>query len=36
MDEFPMNAAGKIKKFELREMAVEQFSLHTDNSIETA
>ena len=36
MDEFPMNAAGKIKKFELRDMAVEQFSLQTDNSIETA
>ncbi len=36
MNEFPMNAAGKIKKFELRDMAVEQFSLQTDNSIETA
>ena len=36
MDSFPMNAAGKIQKFKLREMAVDHFSLHADNDIETA
>ncbi len=34
--EFPMNAAGKIMKYKMREWAVEKLSLHADNSIETA
>jgi fatty-acyl-CoA synthase len=36
MDEFPMNAAGKILKYKMREQAVEILGLHADNSIETA
>lgn len=35
-DAFPMNAAGKILKYKMREAAVEQLSLQADNSIETA
>lgn len=34
--EFPMNAAGKIMKYKMREAAVEKLSLQTDNCIETA
>ena len=34
--EFPMNAAGKIMKYKMRERAVEQLGLQADNCIETA
>ena len=34
--EFPMNAAGKILKFKMREQAVEKFSLQADSHIVTA
>jgi len=34
--EFPMNAAGKILKYKMRDMAVEQLGLHAANKIETA
>lgn len=34
--EFPMNAAGKILKYKMREQAVEKLGLQADNSIETA
>ena len=34
--EFPMNAAGKILKYKMREDAVEKFGLQADNSTETA
>ncbi len=36
VDEFPMNAAGKILKYKMREWAVELLDLHKANSIETA
>ncbi len=36
VDAFPMNAAGKILKYKMREMAVEQLNLHADNAIVTA
>lgn len=36
IDEFPMNAAGKIQKFKLRDKAVDYFSLHEAGAIETA
>lgn len=36
VDSFPMNAAGKILKYKMREMAVEQLNLHADNAIVTA
>ncbi len=36
VDSFPMNAAGKILKYKMREQAVEKFNLHKDNAIETA
>lgn len=36
IDSFPMNAAGKIQKFKLREMAVEMLSLGEAAAIETA
>jgi fatty-acyl-CoA synthase len=36
VDEFPMNAAGKIMKYKMREHAVEKFGLQADNSIVTA
>ena len=36
VDEFPMNAAGKILKYKMRENAIELLNLHEDNSIETA
>ena len=36
VQEFPMNAAGKILKYKMREMAVEKLGLQADNSIETA
>lgn len=34
--EFPMNAAGKVLKYKMREMAVEKLGLQEDDSIETA
>lgn len=34
--EFPMNAAGKILKYRMREMAVERFNLQSAAKIETA
>lgn len=34
--EFPMNAAGKIMKYKMREQAVEKLGLEVDNSIVTA
>jgi len=36
VSEFPMNAAGKILKYKMREMAVEQLDLKKAASIETA
>ena len=36
MDAFPMNAAGKILKYKMRENAVEKLKLQADASIETA
>jgi fatty-acyl-CoA synthase len=36
MDEFPMTASGKIQKFKLREMAVDELNLGEAASIETA
>lgn len=36
VEQFPMNAAGKIMKYKMREMAVDMLKLQEDNSIETA
>ncbi|HOS18272.1 MAG TPA: AMP-dependent synthetase, partial [Clostridia bacterium] len=36
VDSFPMNAAGKILKYKMREEAVEKLKLHKAASIETA
>ena len=36
VDSFPMNDAGKIQKYKMREMAVEKLGLQADASIETA
>ena len=36
VDDFPMNAAGKILKYKMREHAVEKFGLKADSCIETA
>ncbi|MBR6709711.1 MAG: AMP-binding protein, partial [Clostridia bacterium] len=36
VDAFPMNAAGKILKYKLREMAVDALNLHEAAAIETA
>jgi fatty-acyl-CoA synthase len=36
VDEFPMNAAGKILKYKMREHAVEKFGLQADSKIVTA
>ena len=36
IDAFPMNGAGKILKYKLREMAIEQKDLHDAAAIETA
>ena len=36
VDGFPMNAAGKILKYKMREQAVEKLNLQAANSIETA
>ena len=36
VDEFPMNAAGKILKYKMREMAIENLGLQDANAIETA
>ena len=35
-DEFPMTVTGKIQKFRMREMAVEELGLQTASGIETA
>ncbi|WP_346355632.1 AMP-binding protein [Azotosporobacter soli] len=36
VNEFPMNAAGKIMKYKMREQAVKRLGLERDNEIETA
>jgi fatty-acyl-CoA synthase len=36
VDSFPMNAAGKIQKYKMREQAVEKLKLQDVASIETA
>jgi fatty-acyl-CoA synthase len=36
VDGFPMNAAGKILKYKMREQAVEKLKLHKADSIVTA
>lgn len=36
IDEFPMTASGKIKKFELKDQAIEKFKLQDAANIETA
>ena len=36
VDGFPMNAAGKILKYKMREDAVKKLNLQADSSIETA
>ena len=36
VDNFPMNAAGKILKYKMREEAVKKFGLQQANAIETA
>lgn len=36
VDSFPMNAAGKILKYKMREDAIEQLGLQKANSVETA
>ena len=36
VDSFPMNAAGKILKYKMREEAVKKFGLQQANAIETA
>ncbi|MBQ5580231.1 MAG: AMP-binding protein, partial [Clostridia bacterium] len=36
VDSFPMNDAGKIQKFKMREEAIEKLGLQADASIETA
>ena len=35
-DEFPMTVTGKIQKFRMREMAVEELGLHAAAQVETA
>ena len=34
--EFPMNAAGKILKYKMREMAIEKYGLQKANAVVTA
>lgn len=36
IDEYPMTASGKIQKYKLREMAIEDLKLHDEANIETA
>jgi fatty-acyl-CoA synthase len=36
VDSFPMNAAGKILKYKMRENAIEKYNLQKANSLETA
>lgn len=36
IDEYPMTASGKIQKYKLREMAIEDLKLHDKANIETA
>ena len=35
-DSFPMTASGKIQKYKMREMAIEELNLLDEASIETA
>ena len=36
VDEFPMTVTGKVQKYKLREMAIEQLGLEDAAAIETA
>jgi fatty-acyl-CoA synthase len=36
VDSFPMNAAGKILKYQMREDAVKRYGLQKADSVETA
>jgi len=36
VDSFPMNDAGKIQKYKMREQAVQKLGLQKDAAIETA
>ena len=36
VDSFPMNDAGKIQKYKMREQAIEKLGLQKDAAIETA
>jgi fatty-acyl-CoA synthase len=36
INEYPMTASGKIQKYKLREMAIEDLKLHDEANIETA
>ena len=36
VDEFPMTVTGKVQKFRMREMAIEELSLQAASGIETA
>ena len=36
VDAFPMNAAGKILKYRMREIAIEKYGLQKANAVETA
>ena len=35
-DEFPMTVTGKVQKFRMREMAVEELGLHAAANVQTA
>jgi len=36
VDSFPMTASGKIQKFKIRDLAIDEYNLSEDNAIETA
>ncbi len=36
VDSFPMTASGKVQKYKIRDMGIEEFNLGEDSSIETA
>jgi len=36
VDSFPMTASGKIQKFKIRDLAIDEYNLAEDNAIETA
>lgn len=36
LESYPTTASGKVQKYKLREMGIEDFNLHDDNRIETA